>query len=66
MLPPTVEKRTDRNTAVPSVPPICRKKSDDEVATPMSRTGTAFCTASTSGCIVSPSPSPNTIDTANT
>ena len=66
MLGPTVENSTDRNTAVPRVPPICRKNSDDDVATPMSRTCTAFCTASTSGCIVKPSPSPNRIDTANT
>ena len=64
MLSPTVENSTDRKTAVPSVPPICRKNSDDDVATPMSRTGTAFCTASTSGCIVKPSPSPNRTEQA--
>ena len=66
MLPPTVENRTDRNTAVPSVPPIWRKNSDDDVATPMSRTCTAFCTASTSGCMVKPSPSPNSTETEKT
>jgi len=58
ILLPTVLNRMDRNTAVPSVPPICRKKVADEVATPMSRAGTAFCTAMTSVCMQPPSPSP--------
>ena len=34
-----VENRTDRNTAVPRVPPIWRKNVTDEVATPISRGG---------------------------
>ena len=59
MLSVTVENRIDRNTAVPSVPPIWRKNVADEVATPMSCGGTAFCTASTSGCMLKPSPRPN-------
>ena len=60
ILPPTVENSTDRKTAVPSVPPICRKNVADDVATPMSCGGTAFCTASTSGCMTMPRPRPNT------
>ena len=31
-----------RNIATPSVPPICRKKVDEDVATPMSLASTAF------------------------
>ena len=46
---PAVPNRIDRNTAVPSVPPICRKNVAEAVATPMSRGATAFCTASMSG-----------------
>ena len=45
---------------MPSVPPIWRKNVADEVATPMSCGGTAFCTASTSGCMLKPSPMPKT------
>ena len=66
MLPPTVENRIDRKTAVPSVPPTCRKNSAEAVATPMSLTWTAFCTARTSGCIVNPRPSPKTRESAKT
>src|SRR5665648_419961 len=62
ILSPTVENRIDRNTAVPSVPPIWRKNSDDDVATPMSRGGTAFCTASTSGWKQKPRPMPKIAD----
>ncbi len=54
----TVENSSDRNTAVPTVPPICRKNVADAVATPMSRGGIAFCTASTRGCMMPPSPQP--------
>ena len=59
MRSPTVPNRIDRNTAVPSVPPICRKNVAELVATPMSVAGTAFCTASTMGCRLPPSPRPN-------
>ena len=62
ILAPTVENRIERNTAVPSVPPICRKNSDDDVAVPMSRGGTAFCTASTSGWKQKPRPKPKTAE----
>lgn len=58
--PPTVENRIDRKIATPSVPPIWRKKVADAVATPMSRAGTAFCTATTRVCMHCPSPRPNT------
>ncbi len=60
MLSPAVENRIDRNTAVPSVPPTWRKKVADEVATPISRGSTAFCTARISGCMLPPRPRPNT------
>jgi len=59
---PTVENRIDRKTAVPRVPPICRKNSDDDVAVPMSFGGTAFCTASTRGWNSRPRPMPNTAE----
>ena len=49
---------TERNTAVPRVPPIWRKKVADEVATPMSLGGTAFWIASTRVCMLKPSPRP--------
>ncbi len=52
--------RMDRNTAVPSVPPIWRKNVVDAVATPMSRGGIAFCTARVSGCMLPPRPQPTT------
>ena len=59
MLPVTVLNTMDRKIAVPSVPPSWRKNVDDPVATPMSRGGTAFCTASTSVCMQEPRPRPN-------
>ena len=62
---PTVPNRIDRNTAVPSVPPICRKKVAELVATPMSVAGTAFCTARTIGCRFPPRPRPNTTITTD-
>ncbi len=46
--------------ATPSAPPICRKNVDDEVATPMSCGGIAFCTARVIGCSTLPRPSPKT------
>ena len=46
-----VLNRIDRKTATPSVPPICRKNVADDVATPMSRGETAFCTARIIGCM---------------
>ena len=49
---------TDRKAAVPIVPPIWRKKVTDEVATPISRGETAFCTARMTGWKLKPSPSP--------
>ncbi len=52
------EKRIERKTAVPSVPPIWRVKVADEVATPMSRRSTAFCTARVSGWKLKPRPMP--------
>ena len=55
----TLLNSIDRKTAVPSVPPSCRKNVADEVATPMSLAGTVFCTASISGCMLPPRPSPN-------
>jgi hypothetical protein len=58
ILVPTTENRIDRNTATPSVPPICRKKVAEAVATPMSRAGTAFCTAMMSVCRQNPNPKP--------
>ena len=53
-----VENRIDRNTAVPSVPPIWRVKVAVEVATPICCGGTAFCTARVSGWKLKPSPRP--------
>jgi len=58
ILVPACEKRIDRKTAVPSVPPIWRVKVADEVATPMSRRSTAFCTARVSGWKLKPRPMP--------
>ena len=55
---PSRENRIDRNTAVPSVPPIWRKNVTDDVATPISRGETAFCTARMIGCMLKPSPRP--------
>ena len=50
---------TERNTAVPRVPPIWRKNVADDVATPMSLGGTAFWIARTSVCMLNPRPRPN-------
>ena len=57
---PAVENRIDRNTAVPSAPPICRVKVAVEVATPIWFGGTAFCTARVSGWKLKPRPMPKT------
>ena len=48
------------DTAAPSVPPIERKNVIELVDRPMSCGGSAFWTAMTSICIVSPKPVPNT------
>ncbi len=45
---------------MPTEPPICRNMIEPEVATPITRGSTAFCTASTSTCITMPSPNPMT------
>ncbi|MEG8033776.1 hypothetical protein QP157_00210 [Sphingomonas sp. LR61] len=50
--------RTDSSTAVPMVPPICRKNVAALVATPMSRGDTEFCAARVSVCMSCPSPRP--------
>ena len=47
------------NTATPIEPPIDRAKVASDVAAPRSEYWTAFCTASTSTCIVRPSPAPS-------
>ena len=60
ILPGTVENRMDRNTAVPSVPPIWRVKVAVEVATPICCGDTAFCTARVSGWKLKPRPMPKT------
>ena len=49
---------SDRNTAVPMVPPVARKNVADEVATPMSRAVTLFCTAIIMVCMFRPTPGP--------
>ena len=59
ILSPAVENTTDSKIAVPSVPPICRKNVTEEVVTPMSRAGIAFCTASTRVCMHRPRPRPS-------
>ena len=56
MLPPTLPNSTDRKIATPSVPPIWRKNVADDVATPMSRGGTADWRISSSGCMQLPRP----------
>ncbi len=56
--PPTRLNRIDKNTATPTVPPSCRKKVADAVATPISRGLTAFCTIRVSGCMQLPRPMP--------
>jgi hypothetical protein len=48
------------NSATPMEPPIERKRIEPDVATPSCEPPTAFCTASTSTCIVIPSPRPTT------
>jgi hypothetical protein len=53
-----LENSSDRKIAVPRVPPICRVKVADEVATPMSRGGTAFWIARVSGWKLKPRPIP--------
>lgn len=63
---PTVPNRIDRNTAVPAVPPICRKNVAAEVATPMSCGRTSLVAASTSVCIEAPRPRPRPITKAIT
>ena len=54
------------NTATPIDPPTDRKKFTLAVATPMSRAGTADCTASTMTCMTIPSPAPKTTMKAET
>ena len=46
--------------AVPKAAPIDLKKVTLDVAEPMSRRSTAFCTAVTTICMVNPSPAPKT------
>ncbi|CAM3963353.1 hypothetical protein TSOC111612_23355 [Tsukamurella ocularis] len=60
------EKSTERKTATPSVPPICRKNVAAAVETPMSRGGRMFCSARVSGCIRLPRPKPITAAPAMT
>ena len=47
-------------SAVPTAPPIERKKVTAAVATPMCVRSTLFCTAVTTTCMVRPSPAPKT------
>ena len=54
----TVVNKMDKNTAVPSVPPIWRVKVAEDVATPMRRGDTAFCTARVRGWKLKPRPRP--------
>ena len=49
---------TAPSTETPIVPPSERKNATDELAAPMSRSGTVFCTASTRFCMVMPTPTP--------
>ena len=58
MLSAALVNRIERKTAVPSVPPIWRVNVAEEVATPMSRRLTAFCTARVSGWKLKPRPTP--------
>ena len=60
MLPPRVLNRTERKIATPRVPPICRKKVAELVATPISVGGTELCTISRIGCRQLPRPRPST------
>ena len=48
------------NRAVPSEPPMPRSIVTPDVAAPSTAYSTAFCTASTSTCMVMPRPSPST------
>ena len=58
MLPASEPNRMASDTAAPSVPPSERKNVTDDVATPMSAGGRAFCTAMTRVCIDRPRPMP--------
>ncbi len=58
MLAGITENRIDSSTAVPSVPPIWRKKVAELVATPMSFASTEPCDASVRDCMTEPSPRP--------
>ncbi len=58
MLPAAVVNRIDRKAAVPTVPPLERKKLTDAVAAPMSVRGTSHCASVVSVCIDAPSPAP--------
>ena len=58
MLPASEPNRIASEMAAPNVPPSERKNVTEEVATPMSWGGSAFCTAMTSVCIDRPSPMP--------
>ena len=49
---------TPPSQAIPTVPPIERKKATAEDATPMTRGCTAFCVSKTKFCIVPPTPAP--------
>ena len=53
-------RRSRRRAAIPIEPPICRKRSDPDVATPISLWSTEFWTASTSTCMTIPIPTPTT------
>ena len=44
---------------MPMVPPVARKNVADEVATPMSRAATEFCTAIIIVCMFRPRPTPS-------
>lgn len=50
---------------MPRVPPICRVKVADAVATPIIRGETAFCTANVSGCMFRPRPAPKKVMIVN-
>lgn len=59
-LSPSRFAKTVPKMATPKDAPMDRKKVAPDVATPRSSYETAFCTISTSTCMTSPSPSPNT------
>ena len=48
----------EMKTAVPTAPPMERKKAAEDVPTPMSRGGTETCMARVSGCMQKPRPTP--------